>query len=46
MNNKNTYEKPWIIVAAFSTERGLCLSYGEPGKAGADGSYNELEEEL
>ena len=46
MNNKKTYEKPWIIVEAFSTERGLCLSYGEAGKAGTDGSYIEFEEEL
>ena len=46
MNNKKTYEKPWIIVEAFSTERGLCLSYGEAGKAEADGSYIESQEEL
>lgn len=47
MNNKKTYyEKPWIIVEAFSTEGGLCLSYGEAGKAGADGSYIEFKEEL
>ena len=46
MNNKKTYEKPWIIVEAFSTEGGLCLSYGEAGKAGADGAYIESQEEL
>lgn len=46
MNNKKTYEKPWMIVEAFSTEEGLCLSYGEAGKAGADGSYVEFEEAL
>ena len=40
---KSSYESPLVRVRALSLERGFAQSYGEPGEAGASGSYDESE---
>ena len=39
-----TYETPNLTVYEIHSQRALCQSYGEQGKAGADGSYYYYEE--
>ena len=45
---KSSYESPLVRVRALSLERGFAQSqgYGEPGEAGASGSYYESENEV
>ena len=38
------YESPLVLVGAFKAEQGFAQSSGEPGKAGADGSYTTDED--
>ena len=40
---KSSYESPLVRVRALSLERGFAQSYGEPGEAGASGSFDESE---
>ena len=42
VKNQNTfYESPLVFIEVVSPEEGFAQSpYGDPGKAGADGSYS------
>ena len=43
VKNQNTfYEPPLVFIEVASPEEGFAQSpYGDPGKAGADGSYSD-----
>ncbi len=40
------YESPLVLVGAFKAEQGFAQSFGDPGHAGADGSYTTIEGEF
>ena len=41
MKKAITYEAPELMVFEIHTVGTLCQSYGEDGRAGSDGSYEE-----
>ncbi|MDY3893339.1 MAG: hypothetical protein SOZ21_02510 [Candidatus Cryptobacteroides sp.] len=46
---KSSYESPLVRVRALSLERGFAASdggYGEPGEAGASGSYESENDDF
>ena len=43
---KKEYTNPQIYIENVVVEMGIAMSWGEPGYAGPDGSYDEYEGEL
>ena len=46
MKKAITYEAPELMVVEIHTVGTLCQSFGEAGRAGSDGSYEEEENVL